>query len=142
MIYERGNDIEIRLTSFINKKPKTTLNDLKREDDYAMRTIENCGEIIEFMQNYRAELAERAKALCTMQTSKRITLKRERSYSIKYRLTLETVYEDGTAKRDSETVYAGAERHKAIREYNDLCKQYRAAEKVKDIEIPKWEHRR
>lgn len=138
MIYERGNDVEIRINSFINRKPKTTLEGLKREDDYAMRTIESCNEIIEFMQNYREELAERAKALCTMKTSKRITLKREHAYNIKYHLTVETVYEDGSAREDID----GKERHKAISKFDELCKTYRSAEQIKNIDIPEWEKRK
>lgn len=110
---------------------------LKRYDAWMEQNIEAAEAAIKEAKAYRLKLAERAAELETMQSHIRVTLKRERRYNITYFLYTEKVYEDGTAKMLQNARYEGKERHKAIKAFRDMQKQYPGYEYIEDIK--KWE---
>lgn len=112
---------------------------LKLYDNWIAQDIAAAEKVIEKAKAYRLELAKRAAQLETMQSHIRVTLKRERRDNIAYFLYTEKVYEDGTAQRLQSNRYEGKERHKAIKAFRDMRKQYQGYEYIEDIKKSQWE---
>ncbi len=112
---------------------------LKRYDNWIAQDIAAAEKVIEEAKAYRLELAKRAAQLEAMQSHTRVTLKREHRDNIAYFLYTEKVYEDGTAQMLQSNRYEGKERHKAIKAFRDMRKQYPGYEYIEDIQKSYWE---
>lgn len=112
---------------------------LKRYDNWISQDIVAAEKAIEEAKAYRLELAKRAAQLEAMQSHTRVTLKREHRGNIAYFLYTEKVYEDGTSEMLQSNRYEGKERHKAIKAFRGMRKQYPGYEYIEDIKKSQWE---
>lgn len=141
--FSRGRDgAEVRAVGYISA-PDTLRNaeQIAAHDKAAAALIAQCAAIIENMQEYRQALTARYNALATMPSTQEIKLERYPDYNSKihYYVRITTIYEDGTRNETFWQHYTGKERAAAIAHYEDLCKQYPAAEHIKDIARKSWE---
>lgn len=74
-----------------------------------------------------------------MQAHMRVTLKRERRDSVTYFLYTEKVYEDGTSQMLKSDRYEGKDRHKAIKAFRDMRKEFPGYEYIENIQKGYWE---
>ena len=143
MIRGRNGGFEIDIRIYCDGIAKVAdIDRLQMRDRNTAHAIKECEEAIKMLKGYREELAARALELTQMAATKRITLKRERdSYSnrVYYRLITAEVYSDGSEHELSRTTYEGADRHKAIADFNAMKKQYPQFEYILDIAKGRWE---
>lgn len=125
----------------LEPKKYNTMERLNDADKNAQEEIKRLSETIEEIKAYRLKLAERAVQLQTMESHIRVSLKREKRYDNKiyYFLTKERVYSDETIDIMENTKYTGKERHKAIKAFEDIKKEFPQWEYVKSIEKGAWE---
>ena len=125
----------------LEPKKYNTMERLNDADKNAQEEIKRLSETIEEIKAYRLKLAERAVQLQTMESHIRVSLKREKRYDNKiyYFLTKERVYSDETIDIMENTKYTGKERHKAIKAFEDIKKEFSQWEYVKSIEKGAWE---
>ena len=136
-IYE--NRLHVYLT-----EPKTynSMERLKYADEHTEERIRDCMELIETLKKYRLELTERAKQLQTMESHIRVSLTRKKNSwdnRVYYYLTKECIYSDGTSEVRENTKYTGKERHKAIKAFEDIKKEFPQWKYIKNIEKGIWE---
>ena len=77
-----------------------------------------------------------------MESHIRVTLKRQKNWSsnkIFYFLMTDKVFDDGTVEFISSEKFAGTERNKAIKEFNDIKKRLPNQEYILNIEKGPWE---
>lgn len=141
MEYRNGIYEERHHVYLVEPKEYNTMERLNYADKNAQEEIERLTEAIETIKAYRLELAERAVQLQTMESHIRVSLKREKRYDNKiyYFLTKERVYSDGTIDIMENTKYTGKKRHKAIKAFEDIKKEFPQWEYVKSIEKSAWE---
>ena len=112
------------------------------EDRRAQKSIEEAENLIKWLKAHRVELAERYRELEAMESHIRVTLKRQKNWTnnkIFYFLMSDKVFDDGTVEFISSKKFAGTERNKAIKEYNDLKKRLPNQEYILDIEKGPWD---
>ena len=111
-------------------------------DKRALEAIKQAQNLIEWLKAHRVELAERYRELEAMESHIRVTLKRQRNWTnnkIFYFLMNDKVFDDGTVEFISSKKFAGTERNKAIKEFNDIKKRLPSQEYILDIEKGPWE---
>ena len=117
--------------------------ELKQYDAWAARDIKHLEETIEKLKEYRKELYQHTQQLQGMESRLQLKIKRERRYSgkIYYYVTVKRIY-PANEKMYNDLIsehYEGADRHTAIKRYEQLKKQYPGIEAIKDIEKGRWE---
>ena len=134
---------EIRITHTFYKPDEIyNAEQLARYDNWAAETIERLQKAIEQVQIYRIGICERYNFLQFANVQKVVKLKREKhSYDNKvyYYLQLIDRYEDGHEEQTKSTKYAGADRRKAISDFEEFAKENKNYIAVKDIEKSPWE---
>ena len=111
-------------------------------DKRALEAIKQAQDLIEWLKVHRVELAERYRELEAMESHIRVTLKRQKNWTnnkIFYFLMSDKVFDDGTVEFISSKKFAGTERNKAIKEFNDIKKRLPNQEYILDIEKGPWE---
>ena len=111
-------------------------------DKRAQEAIKQAQDLIEWLKAHRVELAERYNELETIENHIRVTLKRQKNWTnnkIFYFLMSDKVFDDGTVEFISSKKFAGTERNKAIKEFNDIKKRLPNQEYISDIEKGPWE---
>ena len=117
---------------------------VQQADKDAQEKITELETWIELLKEYRQTLYERAQELCAADYSMKLTLRRRvDSWHNKryYDITVVKVISASNA-RPIEILseeYSGTERHKALKRFEELKKQYPNIETEKDIEKSKWE---
>lgn len=119
---------------------KTVLDADKR----AAEKINELLEMAELLKEYRQSLFERSQLIAGANYRLRLTLRREiHSYESRkfYRVELAKIFDRQDI--EPETVlserYAGTERHKAIKRFEDLRKSHPGIDVEKDIAKKQWE---
>lgn len=140
MEYRNGTS-ELRFSGYFRDPKALTLDELELQDMNVRRHIIVCERMIEQMKAYRLELAARSRELLTMGYHTKVSLIREKRWkgNVFYYLSKEIVYDDGTTKTISNEKYAGTERHKAIKDFENYKKQFPQYEYYKDIAKGRWE---
>ena len=121
---------------------KMTKAQIVDEDRRAQKSIEEAENLIKWLKAHRVELAERYRELEAMESHIRVTLKRQKNWSsnkIFYFLMTDKVFDDGTVEFISSEKFAGTERNKAIKEFNDIKKRLPNQEYILNIEKGPWE---
>ena len=121
---------------------KMTKAQIIDEDRRAQQSIEDAENLIKWLKAHRVELAERYRELEAMESHIRVTLKRQRNWTnnkIFYFLMNDKVFDDGTVEFISSKKFAGTERNKVIKEFNDIKKRLPNQEYILDIEKGPWE---
>lgn len=120
----------------------TDINRILNYDRWALDSIKHAEELIQAAKEYRLRLAKRVHELQEMSFHIRTTLKRERNSwtgKIRYFLTTEKVFEDGTAEELDQSIFEGRDRHKAISEFKAMKRQFPGYQFVEDIQKCRWE---
>lgn len=121
---------------------KMTKAQIIDEDRRAQQSIEDAENLIKWLKAHRVELAERYRELEAMESHIRVTLKRQKNWTnnkIFYFLMSDKVFDDGTVEFISSKKFAGTERNKAIKEFNDIKKRLPSQEYILEIEKGPWE---
>ena len=121
---------------------KMTKAQIIDEDRRAQQSIEDAENLIKWLKAHRVELAERYRELEAMESHIRVTLKRQKNWTnnkIFYFLMNDKVFDDGTVEFISSKKFAGTERNKAIKEFNNIKKRLPSQEYILDIEKGPWE---
>ena len=134
------------LTLYIHLHPyqnEARENELKQYDTWAARDIQRLEETIQALKEYRKELYAHTQQLQELESHLQLKLKRERRYDNKvhYYVTIKRIY-PANEKMYNDIIsehYEGADRHTAIKRYEQLKKQYPGIEAIKDIEKGRWE---
>lgn len=144
--FRNGGTGEIRTYIHLKDPSKIdNLENLKYYDATAARDIIDLQEKIEFLKQYRADLAERSRAFFTANYTLLLSLKRDRSYfrdgKVYYIITIHKIFDNPTIAPEAihESRYKGTERHEAFKEFEALKKQYPGIKFEKDIEKKSWE---
>ena len=136
--YQRG---EVVLRGYLRPPEELTADSIPGMDQSAADLQRRAQALIDNLAEYRQALAARYAELSVMPYEWRLDLTREVRYTGKvwYHLRMYKLYEDGTKQQELQENYPGAERHKAIARYKELCKERPGIEAVKDIERKAWE---
>lgn len=99
---------------------------------------------MELLNLYRAELFNRFQEINAANFHLRISLDRQQQYyenKVFYYITVENVPDraDVAPVPILSEKFSGKERHNALKRFEELCKQYPHAEKIKKIEKSQWE---
>ena len=131
-----SKEAEIKLFSWLNA-PETCRNfdDVRRQDDKADRLISECEHLITQLREYRQDLAKRYNDLATMPSKESIELQRYKSYhgNVEFYIRHWTTYSDGTKTETKTERFSGKERHKAIKRFAELQKQFPGIEAKSNI---------
>ena len=108
---------------------------MRRQDDKAARLIEECEDMITQLREYRQDLAKRYNDLATMPSKESIELQRYKSYhgNVEFYIRHWTTYSDGTKTETKTERFSGKERHKAIKRFAELQKQFPGIEAKSNI---------
>ena len=143
-LFNYRNEYELR--RFIHIQKADTLDKLKSVefyDGHAARTIAELREAIELLEEYRKTLYERYQEIINAPFKLVLRLERSIEYdgSKSYIITLVKRFDgakiaDEELKRES---FPGKERHKALKRFEELKKEYPTTETEIDIEKRRWE---
>lgn len=119
-----------------------TQDQVANYDKRAAEYIQYAQSLIDNLTEYRQALAARYNQLAT--AAYRYELKIERqppsSYSkVKYFVTLNKIFEDGTTVTELNERYEGKQRREALSRFEELKKQRPGIEAIMDIEKRHWE---
>lgn len=119
-----------------------TQDQVANYDKRAAEYIQYAQSLIDNLTEYRQALAARYNQLAT--AAYRYELKIERqppsSYSkVKYFVTLNKIFEDGTTVTELNERYEGKQRREALARFEELKKQRPGIEAIMDIEKRHWE---
>lgn len=128
------------LTLFDPSK-STDVKELQQRDKWAVRDIERLKGMIETLNQYRKDMAERASYLLNQSADVRVVLKRYKHYGgpVEFHLLKYSSYPDGSERVDTLAHYPGKDRAQAIREFNEYRKQHTGTPCTMDIEKSQWE---
>lgn len=134
------------LTLYIHTYPyenEARESELKQYDTWAARDIHKLEETINTLKEYRKALYEHTQRIQELDSHLQLKLKRERRYTNKvyYYVTIKRIY-PANEKMYNDIIsehYEGADRHAAIKRFEQLKKQYPGIEAIKDIEKGRWE---
>ena len=112
-----------------------SFEEVRRQDDKAARLIEECEDMITQLREYRQDLAKRYNDLATMPSKESIELQRYKSYhgNVEFYIRHWTTYSDGTKAETETESFSGKERHKAIKRFAELQKQFPGIEAKSNI---------
>ncbi len=137
-----SREADISLRGYLLRPDCLDQGKIAHYDDTAARLITEAQTLIEQLTEYRTALAVRYSELETMPYTRRLSLTRElRHYPDRkiYHVTIDRVYKDGTKINELSELYPGQERHKALKRFSALQKEFPGIETVKDIEKRQWE---
>ena len=143
--FRNGDTGEIRIYIHLKYPGKIdTLDNLKYYDSTAARDIIELQEKIEFLKQYRADIAERSQAFFAANYTLLLSLKREKNYysgKVYYTIKIEKIFDNATIAPETvyENRFPGTERHAALKVFEALKKQYPGIKYEKDIEKKHWE---
>lgn len=138
-------EAEIRHHTYI-KKPDTidSLKSLEYYADNARRAIKEAEDHIAFLKEYQKDLCARYQEIVSTNYTLILLLKRHvNSYTnVKsYEITISQRYAENNIK-DVEILrekFEGRDRHKALKRFEELKKQYPNIENAMEIEKHRWE---
>lgn len=136
----RGERQEHIWLIMLSPTKRTNLDDLQQSDKRAAEDIARLQDMIETLQQYRRDMAERAAYLISAQPVRTAELKRRRdswSNKIYYDFVEWDTYPDGTRRRASLRTYEGADRHKAIADAKAYQRTHTGVTVTLDITPPK-----
>ena len=112
-----------------------SFEEVRRQDDKAARLIEECEDMITQLREYRQDLAKRYNDLATMPSKESIELQRYKPYcgNVEFYIRHWTTYSDGTKVETKTERFSGKERHKAIKRFAELQKQFPGIEAKSNI---------
>lgn len=137
-----SREADISLRGYLLRPDCLDQGKIVHYDDTAARLITEAQALIEQLNEYRAALAVRYGELETMPYTRRLTVMRELCHYPDrkvYRVIIDRVYQDGTTINELSESYPGQERHKALKRFLALQKEFPGIEAVKDIEKHQWE---
>ena len=121
-----------------------TFDRVQKADKDAQDKITSLYAWIDLLKEYRKTLYERAQELCAASYTMKLTLRRrvdswknKRYYDITVVKMIDAPNARPVAVLSEE--YDGKERHKALKRFEELKKQYPNIETEKDIEKKQWE---
>ena len=134
------------LTIYIHLHPyenEARIGELKQMDNWVVRDIQRLEETINTLKEYRKALYEHTQQIQELDNHLQLKLKRERRYDNKahYYVTVKRIY-PANERMYNDIInehYGGADRHEALKRYEQLKKQYPGIEAIKDIEKGRWE---
>lgn len=137
-----SKEADIRLSAYLLKPDQLAFDKISYYDRVAARTITAAQALIDNLIEYRQALAARYNQLAT--AAYRYELKIERqppsSYTkVKYFVTLDKIYDDGTRIAEINERYEGKQRREALARFEELKKQRPGIEAIMDIEKRHWE---
>lgn len=127
------------------RRPDTLdkIEDVTKSDEYAAEYIKKLEEYMAILKIYRQELCKQYNQLAIAATAPGIRLERERRYyekKVRYRITWYTHYIDSGKDVDNEyKLFAGTDRHLAVKEYKEYVKAHPGIIATMSIEKSKWE---
>ena len=137
-----SKEAEIRLIYYLLRpEAMDTFDRIKQYDGQAAHIVAQCKKLIEYMSEYRQDLAARYNQLATMQRSRRSKLERYVNYDNKkfYYIRHFTDYDDGTSVETETETFPGKERRAALARFAELKKQYPGIVAEMDIGKKAWE---
>lgn len=144
-LFTHSPDAELRRFIYI-KKPSaiTSLKDLAYYSGRAAQAIAEAQELIKTMQEYQQALYARSQEIYSANYKLFLFLERKRNYYDNTKSYIITICKrfDGHNVADEEILrekYPGKERHKALKRFEELKKQYPNIENDMDIAKKQWE---
>ena len=144
-IYWRGKEAELSSRLYI-KKPEAidSIKDIEYYDSKASQAIAEAEEFINTLKEYRQELYSRYQTVCNTNFKLFLHLERFVSYYDKtktYIITIAKRFEGNNVADEVilEEKFEGKERHKALKRFEALKKEYPNIEHDTDIEKKPWE---
>lgn len=121
-----------------------TFDKVQQADKDAQEKIASLYTWIELLTEYRKTLYARAQEFCAADYSMKLTLHRRIEYRTKKKYYIVSLIKIINAPNTNPISlryeeFNGTERHKAIKRFEELKKQYPNIETEKDIEKSKWE---
>ena len=112
-----------------------SFEEVRRQDDKAARLIAECEHLITQLREYRQDLAKRYNNLATMPSKQSIELQRYKAYqgNVTFYIRHFTTYADGTKCETETESFSGKDRHKAIKRFAELQKQFPGIEAKSNI---------
>lgn len=143
-LFTHRPEAELRRFIYI-KKPEAigSIKDIEYYENRARQAIAECEEMIKTLQEYRQALYERYTVVSATNYTLFLKLERRVHYnnSKSYVITIVKRFE-GNNVDDAEILresYEGKERHKALKRFEALKKEYPNIENEIDIEKKHWE---
>lgn len=144
-LFTHRDEAELRRFIYI-KKPESikSLKDLEWHSKRAAQAIAEAEETIKLMQEYQQALFERSQEIYSANYKLFLFLERKRNYYDNTKSYIITICKrfDGNNVADEEITretYTGKERHKALKRFEELKKQYPNIENDMDIAKKQWE---
>ena len=137
-----SEDAEIRILYYLRRPDSLdTFDRIKHYDERAAQLVSQCKTLIEYMSEYRQDLAARYNQLATMPSSRRLKIERYINYDNKkfYYIRHFTDYDDGTSVETETETFPGKERRAALARFAELKKQYPGIVAEMDIGKKAWE---
>lgn len=138
------DDADIRLYAYIKKAD--TIGDLKSlewREAQALQAIAECKATIETLEEYRKTLFARYQEIASAPFKLVLRLERNVKYdgTKSYSITLVKRFEGAKISDEEVTreTFPGKERHKALKRFEELKKEYPTTETEIDIERKHWE---
>lgn len=143
-LFTHRPEAELRRFIYI-KKPSaiTSLKDLSSYSRRATEAINEAAELIKTLQEYQRALFERSQEILNTNYKLFLFIERRRHYdnTKSYIITIVKRF-DGNNVADEEILretYPGKERHKALKRFEELKKEYPNIENDMDIAKKHWE---
>ena len=137
-----SEDAEIRILYYLRRPDSLdTFDRIKHYDERAAQLVSQCKTLIEYMSEYRQDLAARYNQLSTMPSRRRLKIERYINYDNKkfYYIRHFTDYDDGTSVETETETFPGKERRAALARFAELKKQYPGIVAEMDIGKKAWE---
>lgn len=144
-LFYRKPEAELRYHIYI-QKPDTINNtkSVERYADEAHRAIREAEELIAFLKEYQKDLCARYQEITATNYTLFLLLKRHvncYSNAKTYEITISQRYTENNVKdvQILREVFEGRDRHKALKRFEELKKQYPNIENAMEIEKQRWE---
>ena len=131
-----SKEAEIKLYTWLNVPEECrNFDDVRHQDDRAAMLIKECEHLITQLREYRQDLAKRYNDLATMPSKQSIELQRYKAYqgNVTFYIRHFTTYADGTKCETETEKFSGKDRHKAIKRFAELQKQFPGIEAKSNI---------
>ena len=145
-LFTHRNDGHLQINFYIVKADTiNSLDRLLRYDEQATKEIERAKQLIKLLQEYRQQLFERSKAVTWSNYTLKLALTREVKFyptqHISYVITIQKEFEDKSITEEIilNERFTGKERHKALKRFKELQKNYPGINNQIDIEKKHWE---
>lgn len=140
--YRNGERQEHICLYMLQPSRRTSLDDLRQSDRRAAEDIARLQSMIDTLQQYRRDMAERAAYLVSTPPTRSAELKRRRdawSKKVYFDFIEWDTYPDGTRQRVSVTTYDGTDRHQAIADTKAYQRTHTGIDVTVDIAKSKFE---